>query len=112
MWFAINYMVCKSVQYLFAVYMAFEKVDDQKPWNQACDDVQKQGNLKSFTNGSMEECREKMRNIIFTAMTFFFVLLACMEIHFMFVVWSHYKNWKADQEDKARFVLQDENQTA
>ena len=109
--FAITYIVCKSVQYLFAVYMAFEKVDEEKPWNQACEDVKKQGNLKSFTNGSMDECREKMRNIINTAMTFFFVLLAVMEIHFMMVVYSHYKNWKNDQEDKARHVLQDETNT-
>ena len=76
--------------------MAFDKVDDEKPWNQACEDVKKQGNLKSFTNGSMDECRGKMRNIIFTAMTFFFVFLACVEIHFMMVVYSHYKNWKND----------------
>ena len=60
----------------------------------------------------MEECLDKMRNIMFTAMTFFFVLLAVMEIHFMLVVHTHYKNWSKDKEDKERHVLQDEqNQT-
>ena len=59
----------------------------------------------------MDDCREKMRNIINTAMTFVFVALAVMEIHFMMVVYSHYKNWKNDQEDKARHVLQDETNT-
>ena len=34
--FAITYILSESVQYLFAVYMAFDKVDDEKlgrPWN-------------------------------------------------------------------------------
>ena len=49
---------------------------------------------------------------MFTFMCFFFVFWALVEIHFMSVVWTHYKNWKDDNEAKERHVLQDENQTA
>ena len=34
--FAITYILSESVQYLFAVYIAFDRVDDEKlgrPWN-------------------------------------------------------------------------------
>ena len=92
-------MISSVLQYCYALYVAFEKVDEQQPWRQACDDLNRKGELKNIHANSMQECHATMQNIIHTAITIMFILFAIFNIHLYAVLYTHYKNHSKDHAD-------------
>ena len=102
------FIVATSVTYVFTIFLAFEKLEEVKPWNQACDDINKRGELKNIHATNIDECRETIRNMIHTFITVMMILNAVLSIHYMSVVYTFWKQHGKAVDEEERVVLQDE----
>ena len=93
------FMFSSLFQYVYGVYNAFSKVDDMQPWNQACDDINRKGELQNIHAANLEECHETIKNIIHTTITLMLILGAVLNIHFYSVAYTHWKNHADDHAD-------------
>ena len=96
-------------QYVFGVYNAFTLTDAKQPWIQACDDINRKGELANIHATSLEECHESIENMIHTVLTVMFIAYGLLQIHFLLVVYTHWKNHEDDHvNDVAMRKLEDE----
>ena len=86
------YMISTLFQYIYGVNSAFTKVDQEEPWKQACDDINKKGELGNIHASNLAECHETIMNMIHTSMVIFFILLGILNVHFFSVVYTHWRN--------------------
>ena len=84
-------------------------MEHNKPWDEACKQLQQEGKLEQFHVKTMSECKESMQSYIETFVTIWYVLSILFLIHFNLVVRTHWRNHTADQvTNQPRMKLEDE----
>ena len=96
------YMFSTLFQYIYGVYEGYSTVDDKEPWKQACDDINRKGELNSIHASNLDECHETIKNVIHATLAILYIMTGILYIHFFSVVYSHWKNYDEEQAYKAR----------
>ena len=85
-----SYMVCL---YVMVLYKAYEQAQDYKEIQQKCEQMQKDGEFKEELITSMEQCHDRVQNIMITGFYVLIVIAALIFYHFSAVAYTHWKNF-------------------
>ena len=87
------------VMYFYGIFQAYAGTQELKPWNQACDDLNKKGQLSNINAKDLDECHETIKNIIHSFLCLAFIILALIQMHFIAVVYTHWKNFEQESTE-------------
>ena len=95
--FVFNMVVGPSL-YLFGVDGVTEKLNISKAAERSCENM-KEKELEAHGYDSVEDCEHQMYDLIWWVMMIIVPLWIILQLYFIIVVFTHWKNWKKKQSE-------------
>ena len=90
--FMFVYLAVSFTLSMFGWWVAFDRVEEEKPWKIQCEVFEKDGGLKKHGYTDMSECNAKVKEMVYSVLITIMILMFFLLVHLNQVVYTHWRN--------------------